>query len=97
MPADYEGVEIKRYVKLRSCILKALYELFKEHPYAQVEPGQLLDLCQTDARELNWNLVYLERSGLVELGKAQESHPFIACSVELTARGIDRVEKDFGI
>lgn len=82
------------HFKLRICILKTLYELFKEYPYAQIESGQIMELCGTDARELNWNLVYLEKSGLVELGKAHDCHPFVACSVALTARGIDSIENE---
>ena len=87
------------HFRLRRCILKTLYELFKEYPYAQREPGQIMEVCRTDAKELNWNLVYLEKCGYLELGRSYDSPPFIACSVALTARGIDLVENDeaFGL
>lgn len=82
------------HFRLRSCILKTLYELFRKYPYAQTEPGQIMELCRTDAKELNWNLVYLEKCGYLELGRSFESPPFIACSVALTAQGIDLVENE---
>jgi len=82
------------HFRLRRCILLTLYELFKEYPYAQVEPGQIMEICRADAKELNWNLVYLEKSGLVELGRSYDSPPFIACSVALTALGIDLIENE---
>jgi len=82
------------HFRLRSCILKTLYELFRKFPYAQTEPVQIMESCRTDANELNWNLVYLEKCGLVELGKAYDCHPFVACSAVLTAQGIDLIENE---
>lgn len=79
---------------LRRCILETLYEIFKEYPYAEVEPEQIIELCRTDTKELNWNLVYLEKCGYVELGKSLDSIPFIACSAALTAEGIDLIEDE---
>ena len=96
MPAKKSTDKDERHFKLRRCILETLYELFKEYPYAGIEPGQIMELCRTDAKELNWNLVYLEKCGLVELGKAHDCHPFVACSVALTARGIDWIEREEG-
>ena len=93
--SDENEIEDNRgHLRLRSCILLTLYELFKEYPYAQVEPGQIMEICRADAKELNWNLVYLEKSGLVELGRSYDSPPFIACSVGLTAPGIDLIENE---
>ena len=94
MSAKKKTEESRGHFRLRSCILQTLYELFKEYPYAQVEPGQIMDLCRTDVKELNWNLVYLEKGGLVELGRSYDSPPFIACSVALTAQGIDLIENE---
>jgi len=91
-PTDKSG----SHFRLRGCILQTLYEMFKEYPYAPVEPGQIMELCRTDAKELNWNLVYLEKCGYLELGRSFESPPFIACSVALTAQGIDLIEKEEG-
>jgi len=80
--------------RLRRCILQTLYALFKKHPYAQVELAQLLETCQIDTETLNWNMVYLEKSGFVELSKAVDMPPFIACSVSITAAGIDLIENE---
>ncbi len=85
---------MERLVRLRRCILQTLYALFKEHPYAQVELAQLLETCQTDTETLNWNMVYLEKSGFVELSKAVDMPPFVACSVSITAAGIDLIEDE---
>ena len=81
-------------IRLRRCILQTLYDLFKKHPYAQVELTQLLETCQTDIETLNWNMVYLEKAGFVELSKAFDMPPFIACSVSITAAGIDLIENE---
>ena len=87
------------HFRLRSCILLTLYEMFKKYPYAQIEPGQIMEVCRSEVRELNWNLVYLEKCGYLELGRSFESPPFVACSVGLTAQGIDLIENkdEFGL
>ena len=94
MSAKKEKKDNRSHFRLRDCILKTLYDMFREHPYAQAEPGHIMELCRTDAKELNWNLVYLEKSGLMELGRSYDSPPFIACSVALTAQGIDLIENE---
>ncbi|MDF1590880.1 MAG: hypothetical protein P1P89_05135 [Desulfobacterales bacterium] len=94
MSAKKETADRSDHFRLRGCILKMLYGMFREHPYAQAEPGQIMELCRTDVKELNWNLVYLEKCGYLELGRSFESPPFIACSVALTAQGIDLVENE---
>ena len=94
MPVKKEIEDKNVHIRLRGCILQTLYEMFKEYPYAQVEPGQITELCRTDAKELNWNLVYLEKCGYLELGRSYDSPPFIACSVALSAEGIDLIENE---
>lgn len=84
----------KSHIKLRGCILKRLYEMFKEYPYAVIELRQIEEDCQTNSKELNWNLVYLEKCGYVELGQSIEAPPYIACSASMTAEGIDLVEDE---
>jgi hypothetical protein len=79
-------------VQLRRCILNLLYERFREYPYAAVELRQMEEDCRVAVKELNWNMVYLEKCGLVELGTAVECPPYVASTVSLTARGIDLVE-----
>ena len=81
-------------IHLRRCILQTLYALFKKHPYAQVELPQLLEACQIDTETLNWNMVYLEKSGFVELSKSIDTPPYIACSASITAAGIDLIENE---
>lgn len=82
----------KAHLRLRRCILKHIYEQFTELPYGQADIGQLADVCRADAKAMNWNLVYLEKCGLIELAKAFDSPPFVACTVSITAAGIDLVE-----
>jgi hypothetical protein len=81
-----------RIIQLRRCLLRCLYEHFKAVPYAVMELRQLEEECGTDTRLLNWNLVYLEKCGYIELGKSIESPPYIASSVSITVAGIDLVE-----
>jgi len=85
---------IKDYIRLRRCIMKRLYEIFQEYPYASIEMSQISEECQTHSKDLNWNMVYLEKCGYVELGKSIECPPYIASSATITAKGIDMVEDE---
>jgi hypothetical protein len=95
---EYEGEiiympeEIENYKALRRCILENLYSLFQEYPFGLTELISLEDDCHTDSRTLNWNLVYLDQCGYIELDKSQECPPYISCTVAITAKGIDLVE-----
>jgi len=80
------------HFSLRRCILTFLYETFKEFPYAAIELREVETQCRTDTRTLNWNMVYLEKCGYVDLGKSIDAPPYIACSVAISAAGIDLVE-----
>jgi hypothetical protein len=73
-------------------MLERLYAWFREYPLAPMELRQLADLCSTDAPTLNWNIIYLEKKGWVELIHATDCPPFIACAASLTGAGIDLVE-----
>ena len=77
---------------LRRCLLLILYDLFQEHPLAEVELSQLEASCQTTIKALNWNLVYLEQKGFVSLSPAVECLPYAACTASITGSGIDLVE-----
>jgi hypothetical protein len=92
MTVENQSHPSTEHFSLRRCILETLYELFKEYPYATVELKQIEETCQTDAKMLNWNIVYLEKCGFVELGKSIECPPYIASSAALTAKGIDLIE-----
>jgi hypothetical protein len=83
---------VASYILLRRCILENLYDIFKAYPYAVVELRQLAENCRVSPKELNWNLVYLEKRGYVELGKSVECPPYVASTVSLTALGIELVE-----
>ena len=77
---------------LRRCILTQLYQFFVIHPYASMELSELSEACASLAKTLNWNLVYLEKSGLLALGRTTDCPPFVACSADITAAGINLVE-----
>ena len=87
-------VIIQAQKHLRRCILMNLYQNFIEYPYAAIELRQLENDCGTDTKSLNWNCVYLEKSGLVELGRSIECPPYVATSASLTAAGIDLIEDE---
>lgn len=79
-------------IRLRRCILEQLYTCFQEYPLASIELGQLSETCQTTTRELNWNIVYLQKKGWVELDLGNACPPYVACTAALTGTGIDLVE-----
>ena len=85
---------VRPHIKLRHRILKRLYEIFTEHPYATVELVQIAEECNAKAKELNWNIVYLEKCGYLELSKSYASLSYIASSATITAEGIDLVEDE---
>ena len=78
--------------QLRSCILEHLYTYFKKYPLASIELRQLAEACRTNAQDLNWNMVYLERKGWISLDLSADCPPYIACTAGLTAEGIDLIE-----
>lgn len=84
--------EVPSHKKIRRCILDYLYQMFQEYPYADIELKRIEEECCDNPKEINWNMVYLEKCGYVTLGKSIESPPYIACSASLTALGIDLVE-----
>ena len=84
--------DVQTYQALRRCILTTLYGTFREYPYASIELSDIKYACHADVKELNWNLVYLEKCGYVELGRSIDCPPYIASSVSITALGIDLVE-----
>lgn len=92
MTAHKLSEENRPFIHLRRRILEYLYGLFKKYPYAAIELGEIAESCQTTAEELNWNVVYLEKCGWVELAKSIPSPPYVACAVALTASGIDLLE-----
>ena len=92
MPDDHCERPIEAYIRLRRRILTILYDFFQDVPYGAMELRQIQESCQTTAQLLNWNMVYLEKCGYVELDRSPDCPPFIACSVSISAHGIDLVE-----
>ena len=80
------------WVRLRRCIMELLFEHFMEFPYAPLEIETIAEHCEAEAKLLNWNIVYLEKCGYIELGKSIEAPPYAACSASITADGVDLVE-----
>ena len=76
--------------------MQRLYALFQDYPYAAIELSRISEECRSNVRELNWNMVYLEKCGYVELGKSVECLPYIASSATITGSGIDLVEDEYG-
>jgi len=84
--------DIQIYFDLRRCILETLYRFFREYPFGLAELYQFQDQCHCGPEQLNWNIVYLEKSGYVELDKSLDCPPFVSCTASITAQGIDLVE-----
>jgi hypothetical protein len=81
-----------RHFAVRRKIMVLLYDRFRELPYAFTELELIEEFCGASRREVNWNLVYLEKSGYLELNKTPDSYPHVASGAALTAKGIDLVE-----
>jgi hypothetical protein len=89
---DPPKIDVPAQKRLRRCILLTLYHHFTHYPYAAIELRQIETDCRADTGSVNWNCVYLEKSGLVELGRSVECPPYVASSISLTADGIDLIE-----
>jgi hypothetical protein len=77
---------------VRRKIMALLYDRFRAFPYAFTELETIEEVCNASVREVNWNLVYLEKSGYLELNKTADSFPLVATGAALTAKGVDLVE-----
>lgn len=92
MDNDMQHSDMQQWLRLRRSIIELLYAHFMEFPYAPLEMEMLADHCQVEPKSLNWNIVYLEKWGFVELGKSIEAPPFVACAASITEKGIDLIE-----
>ncbi|RKX71729.1 hypothetical protein DRP53_00655 [candidate division WOR-3 bacterium] len=79
--------------ELRRQILRLLYEKFQEHPYHRILAKEFCEIIGVPLQRLDYNMIYLEEKGYVELQKPREGDVFI--SARITAKGIDLVEDDF--
>jgi hypothetical protein len=84
--------DIQGHFELRRCILETLYGFFREYPYGLAELHLFQEQCQCSPEELNWNIVYLEKCGFVDLDKSMDCPPYVSCTATITAQGIDLVE-----
>lgn len=84
-------------VKIRRQILEMAYDRFKEHPYYRITPKELENALNIGFKKLNYNIIYLEEKGLIELQKPLEGSIFVG--VRISSKGIDLIEDEckFGI
>ena len=92
MNQSFSQDDVTAHYKLRRCILLTLYAMFQEYPYASIELSYLQEACPCTPKDLNWNIVYLEKKGFVDLDKSSDCPPYIACTVTVNAVGIDLIE-----
>jgi DNA-binding Lrp family transcriptional regulator len=86
-------MEVMDKIKVRRRILEILYEQFVEHPYNRTTPKEFKEQLGISLRDLNYNMIYLEDKGLVELQKPLEGSLFVGARI--TYRGIDLVENEY--
>ena len=79
--------------EIRRTILEMLYERFKDHPYGRITPRELQETLNISLKELQFNAIYLEEKGLIELQKPLEGSLFVGARA--TPKGIDLVEDDY--
>jgi len=92
MENELENIDKRQWFRLRRSLIEMLYTHFMEFPYAPLEMETLAEHCRVAPKALNWNIVYLEKCGFVELGKSIEAPPFVACTASITEKGIDLIE-----
>jgi len=80
-------------IELRRKILKMVYERYTEHPYYRITPNEFRKELGVDLRTLNFNIIYLEEKGFLELQKPLEGNIFVGARI--TPKGIDLVEDEF--
>lgn len=79
--------------EIRRKILEILYESFKDHPYGRITPKELQKTLNISLKELQFNAIYLEEKGLIELQKPLEGSLFVGARA--TPKGIDIVEDGY--
>jgi hypothetical protein len=92
METTIELEDKTKILLLRRCILMTLYHFFVEYPYAVMEFEQLAETCKSTAKDLNWNIVYLEKKGWVEVIPSSDCPPYVACAASISEKGVDLVE-----
>ncbi len=80
-------------VEIRRKILELIYERFKEHPYYIVTPEEFEKALNIGLKTLNYNIIYLEEKGYVELQKPLEGNIFVGARI--TSKGVDLIEDEY--
>ncbi|MEO0216858.1 MAG: hypothetical protein ABIL14_07570, partial [candidate division WOR-3 bacterium] len=80
-------------IEIRRKIMEMAYERFKEHPYYRITPKEFKEALNIDLKTLNFNMVYLEEKGYIELQKPLEGSLFVGARI--TSKGIDLVEDEY--
>ncbi|MEO0137038.1 MAG: hypothetical protein ABIL39_08085 [candidate division WOR-3 bacterium] len=80
-------------IEIRRKILEMAYEKFKEHPYYRITPREFKEALNIDLKTLNFNIVYLEEKGYIELTKPLEGSLFVGARI--TSKGIDLIEDEY--
>ncbi len=80
-------------IEIRRKILEMVYEQFKEHPYYRITPKEFKERLNIDLKTLNFNIVYLEEKGYIELQKPLEGSLFVGARI--TSKGVDLVEDEY--
>lgn len=80
-------------VEIRRKILEIIYERFKEHPYYIVTPKEFEKALNIGLKTLNYNIIYLEEKGYVELQKPLEGNIFVGARI--TSKGVDLIEDEY--
>jgi hypothetical protein len=79
--------------QIRRKILQMLYERFRDHPYGRITPKEFQKNLDISLKELQFNAIYLEEKGLIELQKPLEGSLFVGARA--TPKGIDIVEDEY--
>ena len=79
--------------EIRRKVLQMLYDECREHPYSRITPKEFQEGLHISIKELNFNMIYLESKGYVELQKLLEGSVFVGARI--TAQGIDLIEDEY--
>lgn len=80
-------------IEIRRKILEMLYAQYMEHPYYRITPKEFKEALNIDLKTLNFNIVYLEEKGYIELQKPLEGSLFVGARI--TSKGVDLVEDEY--
>ena len=86
-------VYVMTNAEIRRTILLLLYDTFKDHPYGRITPKELREKLNIGIKEVQFNSIYLEEKGLIELQKPLEGNLFVGARI--TPKGIDIVEDEY--